>query len=70
METAKRARNSKKETIIECIEGIMLHMGKMKGMYENQIFYEDHNRFLRLLYYIESEKLQIDVREKKHNYYI
>ena len=48
----------------------MLHMGKMKGMYENQIFYEDHNRFLRLLYYIESEKLQIDVREKKHNYYI
>jgi hypothetical protein len=69
-ETAKRAKDSKKEAIIECIESIVLNMQKMKGLYADSIFYEDHNRFLKLLYYIEAERLQIDLTEKKHNYYI
>jgi hypothetical protein len=56
-ETAKRAKDSKKEAIIECIEGIVLNMQKMKGLYVDSIFYEDHNRFLKLLYYIEAERL-------------
>lgn len=42
----------------------------MKGMYTRQIFYEDHQRFLKLLYFLENEKSQIDLTEKKHNFYI
>jgi hypothetical protein len=56
LETAKRARDTKKEAIIESIEAVTLMMNKMKGMYINNVFYQDHNRFLRLIYYIESEK--------------
>jgi hypothetical protein len=56
LENAKRARDTKKEAIIESIEAVTLMMNKMKGMYSNNVFYEDHNRFLRLLYYIESER--------------
>lgn len=70
LETAKRARDTKKEAIIESIEAVNLMMTKMKGMYSNNVFYEDHNRFLRLLYYIESERQQICLTEKRHNYYI
>jgi hypothetical protein len=70
LETAKRARDTKKEAIIESMEAVSLMMNKMKSMYANNVFYEDHNRFLRLLYYIESERQQIDLKEKRHNYYI
>jgi hypothetical protein len=56
LETAKRARDTKKEAIIESMESVSLMMNKMKSMYANNVFYEDHNRFLRLLYYIESER--------------
>lgn len=56
LETIKRARDVKKESIIESVESVTLYMAKMKGMYANGVFYQDHNRFLRLLYYIESER--------------
>lgn len=39
LETVKRARDVKKESIIESIEAIMLFMNKMKGMYANDVFY-------------------------------
>ena len=39
LETVKRARDVKKESIIESIEAIMLFMTKMKGMYANDVFY-------------------------------
>jgi hypothetical protein len=42
----------------------------MKGLYANNIYYEDHNRFLKLIYYIEGERVQVDVTEKVNNYYI
>lgn len=45
-------------------------MNEMKEIYINDIFYEDHNRFLKLLYHIASERGQINLKEKKHNYYI
>lgn len=70
LETVKRARDVKKESIIESIEAVTLFMTKMKGMYADNVFYQDHNRFLKLLYYVESEKQQIDLTEKRHNYYI
>jgi hypothetical protein len=56
LETAKRARDRKKEAIIESIEAVSLMMNKMKSMYVNNVFYQDHNRFLRLLYFIEAER--------------
>ena len=56
LETAKRARDRKKEAIIESIEAVSLMMNKMKSMYTNNVFYQDHNRFLRLLYFIEAER--------------
>lgn len=56
METAKMARLVKKEAIIENIESCMLFMATLKNLYVNNIYYEDHNRYLRLLYYIETEK--------------
>lgn len=31
-------------------------MNDMKEIYINDIFYEDHNRFLKLLYHIASER--------------
>ena len=36
-------------------------------MYERDVFYEDHDRFVKLLYYIEQERAQIDLSKKKHN---
>ena len=39
LETVKRARDVKKEYIIESIEAIMLFMTKMNGMYANDVFY-------------------------------
>lgn len=33
LETAKRAKDSKKEAIIECIETVVLYMTKMKSLY-------------------------------------
>jgi hypothetical protein len=56
LENMKRARDVKKEAIIESIESVNLMMNKMKRMYINGVFYEDHNRFLKLLYYIENER--------------
>ena len=57
LENAKRAKDIKKEAIIESIEAVSLMMNKMKSMYINNVFYQDHNRFLKLLYHIESERL-------------
>ena len=70
METAKMARLIKKEAIIENIESCVLYMQNIKKMYANNIYYEDHNRFLRLLYHIENEKAKIDLKTKRHNHYI
>ena len=39
LETAKRARDTKKEAIIESIEAVNLMMSKMKSMYINNTFY-------------------------------
>ena len=57
MQAAITAREYKKEAIIESIEAVQLYMNKMKRLYVSNIFYEDHNRFLKLLYYIESERV-------------
>jgi hypothetical protein len=45
-------------------------MQKMKRIYANNVYYEDHTRFLKLLYFIEYERKHIDLTEKRHNYYI
>ena len=45
-------------------------MKGMKNMYTSQIFYEGHDRFMKMLYYIEKEKKYINLKEKKHNFYI
>ena len=42
----------------------------MKRLYSKQIFFEGHQRFMKLLYFMEFEKQQIDLREKKHNFYV
>ena len=42
----------------------------MKNMYTSQIFYEGHDRFMKMLYFIEKEKKYINLKEKKHNFYI
>jgi hypothetical protein len=69
-EIYKRAKDKKKEAIIQNIENVTLFMNQMKDIYIKDIFYGDHKRFLKLLYYIESERVQIDLTEKKHNFYI
>lgn len=51
------AREQKKESVIESIEAVQLYMNKMKSTYISNIYYEDHNRFLILLYHIESERV-------------
>lgn len=56
-EVYKRAQNKKKEAIIQNIENVTLFLNEMKDIYIKDIFYEDHKRFLKLLYYISSEKL-------------
>lgn len=39
LETVKRARDVKKESIIESIEAVMQFMSNMKSMYANNVFY-------------------------------
>lgn len=51
-EMQKRARENKKEAIIQNIENVTLFMNQMKESYSQSIFFQDHKRFLRLLYYI------------------
>ena len=55
-EEKKRAKTRKKEAIIANIDHIILYLQNMKSMYERDVFYEDHDRFLKLLYYIEQER--------------
>lgn len=55
-EVYKRAKDKKKEAIIQNIENVTLFMNEMKEIYIKDIFYEDHKRFLRLLYHIASER--------------
>lgn len=69
-EAARRAGVIKRERIIAVIEDSILFLKKMKGIYANNIYYEDHDRFLRLLYQVENEQLQLDLTEKRNNYYI
>jgi len=40
----------------------------MKRLYERSSSYEGHARFLKILYFIENERFQIDLTEKKNNY--
>ena len=54
-EAIRRAGILKREKIISIIDEQMLFLKKMKGIYSNNIFYEDHDRFLRLLYQVENE---------------
>ena len=69
-EDVKRARTRKKEAIIANIENVILYLSNMKSIYARDVFYEDHDRFLKLLYHIEHEKAQIDLSEKRHNKYV
>lgn len=64
------AQDVKRENIIEKIEEVQFYMKKMKDFYTKRIFYEGHEKFIDLLYYIEGEKSLIDLRVKKHNLYI
>ena len=45
-------------------------MAQMKKLYINNIYFEDHNRFMKLLYMVQNERNQIDITEKRNNYYI
>lgn len=67
---AKLARDAKRETIIEKIEDIQFFITNMKSIYSKEIFYEGHEKFIKLLYHIESEKNDIDLTVKRHNLYI
>ena len=69
-ETVKRAGIIKREKIISSIEDTILFLKKMKKIYSNNVFYEDHDRFLILLYEIESVMKQLDMTEKRNNYYV
>ena len=54
-EEVRRAAVAKRETIIRSIEDSVLFLKKMKKIYSNNIYYEDHDRFLRLLYQTKIE---------------
>ena len=54
-EAARRAGVMKREKVIATIEDTVLFLKKMKKIYANNIFYEDHERFQILLYTIASE---------------
>ena len=69
-ENEQLAKILKRETIIEKIEEVQFFLKNMKKMYTRQIFYGGHQRFMKMLYFIENEKGQIDMTEKKHNFYI
>jgi hypothetical protein len=51
---AKLAREAKRETIIEKIEEIQFFIQHMKQIYSSEIFFEGHEKFIKLLYFIES----------------
>lgn len=42
----------------------------MKDLYSNQIYFEGHEQFLKLLYHIENERLTINLEIKEHNLFI
>jgi len=42
----------------------------MKDIYSKEIFYEGHDKFIKLLYYIEMERKDVDLTVKRHNLYI
>jgi hypothetical protein len=67
---AKLARDAKRETIIEKIEDIQFFIKNMKSIYSEEIFYEGHEKFIKLMYHIESQKNDIDLTVKRHNLYI
>jgi len=69
-EDALLAKEAKRETIIEKIEEIQFFMKEMKRVYERQVCYEGHQQFMKMLYFLEAEKGQIDMTEKKNNFYI
>jgi hypothetical protein len=69
-EHAKCANTNKKEIIIQKIEDIVLFLNKMKGLYIKDIRFEDHERYLKMCYFVDEESKNIDVTEKKHNFYI
>lgn len=69
-ETARRAAVVKREKIIASIEDTILFLKKMMNIYANNSFYEDHDRFLRLIYHIEHEFAVLDLTEKRNNFYI
>lgn len=69
-EEAKIAREAKRETIIEKIEEIQFFVKHMKEIYSKEIYYEGHDKFLDLLYYIENQRKHVDLTVKRHNLYI
>ena len=69
-EDIKIARTQKREMIIEKIEEIQFFIKKMEQIYTKEIYYEGHEKFIDLLYYIEKEKKDIDLTVKRHNLYI
>lgn len=69
-EEAKIAREAKRETIIEKIEEIQFFIKHMKEIYSKEIFYEGHDKFLDLLYYIENQRKHVDLTVKRHNLYV
>ena len=42
----------------------------MRDIYSKEIFYEGHDKFLKLLYHIENERKHVDLTVKRHNLYI
>ena len=42
----------------------------MKDIYSKEIFYEGHEKFLNLLYYIENQRKHVDLTVKRHNLYV
>ena len=64
------AQDKKRENIIEKIEEVQFYFRNLKTMYEKRVFYEGHERFIQLLYYIEEARARIDLREKDNNLYI
>ena len=69
-EDTKLARDAKRETIIEKIEDIQFFIKMMKDIYSKEIFYEGHDKFLKLLYRIENERKNIDLTVKRHDLYV
>jgi hypothetical protein len=64
------AREAKRETIIEKIEDVQFFIKKMKEIYSKEIFYEGHDKFLKMLYHIENERKNIDLTVKRYDLYV